>query len=39
MCDRGAWVYSFFQELEGDKSWYSPDFEKAIQKGLSGILE
>jgi pyruvate formate-lyase/glycerol dehydratase family glycyl radical enzyme len=38
MCDRGAWVYSFFQELEGDKSWYSPDFEKAIQKGLSGIL-
>jgi formate C-acetyltransferase len=39
MCDRGAWVYSFFQEIEGDKSWYSPDFEKAIQKGLSGILD
>jgi hypothetical protein len=23
MCDRGSWVYSFFQEIEGDKSWRS----------------
>lgn len=38
MCDEGAWVYSYFSELLDDKSWYSPDFEKAIKKGLSGIL-
>jgi pyruvate formate-lyase/glycerol dehydratase family glycyl radical enzyme len=38
LCDRGAWVYSFFQETEGSKSWYAPNFEKAIRQGLSGIL-
>ena len=38
MCDRGNWVYGFFQELEGDKSWYAPGWDKAISKGLSGIL-
>jgi pyruvate formate-lyase/glycerol dehydratase family glycyl radical enzyme len=38
MCDEGAWIFSFFRELEFDKSWYAPDFEKVIRKGLSGIL-
>ncbi|MFH1648105.1 MAG: pyruvate formate lyase family protein [Chloroflexota bacterium] len=37
MCDEGAWIFSFFRELEFDKSWYAPDFEKVIRKGLSGI--
>ena len=39
MCDEGAWIFSFFRELEFDKSWYAPDFEKAVNKGLTGILE
>ena len=38
MCDEGAWIFSFFRELEFDKSWYAPDFEKAVNKGLTGIL-
>lgn len=38
MCDEGAWIFCFFRELEFDKSWYAPDFEKVIKKGLSGIL-
>jgi pyruvate formate-lyase/glycerol dehydratase family glycyl radical enzyme len=38
MCEGGAWIHTFFQELESDKSWYAPNFEKAIRKGLRGIL-
>ena len=38
MCDEGAWIFTFFQEMQDDKSWYAPNFEKAIRKGLLGIL-
>ncbi len=38
MCDEGAYIYTFFQELGGDKSWFAPGFDTAIKKGLLGIL-
>jgi len=38
MGDEGAWIFAFSRELEGDKSWYVPDYVRAIRKGLLGIL-
>ena len=28
----------FSKNCKGDKSWYAPDYEKAIKKGFSGII-
>ncbi len=38
MCDEGAYVFGLFLEAGLDKGWYSPDYEKAIRLGFSGIL-
>ncbi|MFH1624081.1 MAG: pyruvate formate lyase family protein, partial [Pseudomonadota bacterium] len=38
MDDEGAWVYGFFICTWGGKGWNSPDYEKGIKKGFTGIL-
>jgi formate C-acetyltransferase len=37
--DPGARVYMAFAQMSRSKGWYSPNYEKAIKLGFSGILE
>ena len=39
VADPGARVYMAFAQMSRSKGWYSPNYEKAIKLGFSGILE
>ncbi len=38
VADPGARVYMAFAQMSRSKGWYSPNYEKAIKLGFSGIL-
>lgn len=37
-CEDGAWVYRAKTTLDIDRGYHSVDYDKAIQKGFSGVL-
>jgi pyruvate formate-lyase/glycerol dehydratase family glycyl radical enzyme len=37
--DPGARVYMAFAQMSRSKGWYSPNYEKAVKLGFSGILD